>query len=623
MTSRPRPTTRPTPRRRSRFSLGDEDRQSALILGAFVAVIVLLVVLLLGAWGLSYYEANLRAVANVGGLEIRPDMARDRAALMALRLDREQNRVIEARAADEIDSATAQARITQLQTQREELGFTATENLIDIIYQSQLAAEMNIVVTPDDVAAREDREMAAAERRHVRVVVIRPEVSEGAVSATFTQQREARERAEQARAELEGGRPFEEVAAEYTTVEDLPNDGDFGFISRISALDRALVERLFELDEGQVTQVIRGDDGDYRVGQLVEIRAGGGDVAFRQSVQERLSIDRYRQFMEWEIASERLQQRIMAEALEGTHGQVHLAHIRIDNVSPDDEIGGEDEDQVHYSEILFAPNDDPVEAPELDEDDPAWAEAEADAEGIADELRAIEDTTERLDRFREIARDESDNEGTAAEGGDAGAVTRDIPPSEVADILFDEQHEEETLIGPVRAENGFYLLWFHERQDPPSQRLEQLSEALDQPSIDWDALVEEFSDDAQSRDEGGQIGWWTQPMLNQIQDELGDEVFGLQVGGTTEPVGLGSSTHVFRVVERAERAVDADQARFIRTTHFEDWYSDRKDEAEDDGTIRRTDESPDEDPGADFGEGIDDLGEDFEVPGIDEGETAP
>jgi parvulin-like peptidyl-prolyl isomerase len=623
--SRLRPNTR---RRRSRFSLGDEDRQSALIIGGFVAVIGVLVLLLFGAWAINFYQTNLRPVANVGGFEISPGLARDRANLELLRITRDEDRVVEARAADELNSTQAATRLQELATRRDELRFTATESLIDIIYQSQLAAEMNISVSDEEVAQREAREMSGMERRHVRLIAIEPETSEGATGPTFGQQRAARDRANQAHAQLEQGVPFEQVEAEYSNAEGLPDGGDLGFISRFNPIDFALLNRLFELEPNQTTQVIRGQDGNYYVGQLVEIRPGTDDQVFRSRVQERLSLDTYRQFLAWEIAAERLEQRIMAEALEGTHDQVRLAHIRLDNVSPDDEIGGEDEDQVRYSEILVAPNDDPIEAPELDENDPAWDEAQQEVEQYADELRAIEDETERLERFREIAREESDNEGSAAEGGDAGAVTRDIPPSEVADVLFDQQHEEETLIGPVRAENGFYLLWFHERLAPPAERLEQLRQALDQPTVDWDALVEEYSDDTQSRDEGGEIGWFTQAMLNQIQDEVGDTVFELDTGGISEPIGLGNSTHVFRVVERAEREIDADMARFVRgqpglgNSHFDNWYADRKDEAETDGTIRREGEDEDTDPGIDFGEDFgEDPGIDFgEEPGIDEGE---
>jgi parvulin-like peptidyl-prolyl isomerase len=610
MTSRLRPTTR----RRPRFSLGDEDRQGALVVAAFAVVVGLLIVLLVGAWALSFYQTNLRPVANVGGYEISPGLARDRGNLLNLRITREKNRVLEARTADEIDSQAAAARLQELSTQDEELQFTAVENLIDIVYQSQLAAEMNLTPTDEEVVQREAHEMSGVERRHVRLITIEPEVSEGATGATFRQQREAREQANSARAELLAGTPFDQVHARYSNDDDLPEGGDLGFISRANGLDATLRNRLFELEAGEVSEVIRGQDGDYRVAQVVEVRTGAEDPGFRADLEQRLSIQNYRHFLAWEIASERLQARIMGDALNGTHEQVRLGHIRIDNVSPADEIGGEDEDQVHYSEILFSPDDDPIEAPNLAEDDPAWEVARQEAEAALAELRAIEDETARLDRFREIAREDSDNEGTGDEGGDAGPVTSDIPPSEVAEVLFDQQHEPEMLLDAVRAENGYYLLWFHERLDPPSERLEQLTQALAQAEVDWAALVTEYSDDVQSRDEQGEIGWWTQSMLNQIDDELGDDVFQLPVEGIHEPVGLGSSTHVFRVFERAEREIDADQARFIRTSHFEDWYSDRKDEAEQDGTIRRTDDEPDEDPGTD-------LGEDFELePGIDEGE---
>ncbi|HWH37612.1 MAG TPA: peptidylprolyl isomerase [Candidatus Limnocylindrales bacterium] len=610
MTSRLRPTTR----RRPRFSLADEDRQTFLVNVAFIGVIILGLLILVGAGALAYWEANLRPIANVGGVELRPDLVRDRQNLLLLRLNREENQIVQARAEDEIDSATAAQKINDVATRREELGFTAEEDLIDIIFKSQLAAQMGITVSAEDLAQREAEELSGVERRHVQVIVIQPETSEGAVGPTFAQQRAALERAEQARAALAAGQAFEDVAEQYNDDDTLPNGGDLGFITRANALETTLRQRLFQLAEGEVTPVLRGDDADYRIGRVVEIKPGGDDPTFRTEIEQRMSIERYRQFLEWEIAAERLERQVMQEALDATPEQLRLAHIRLENVLPDEDIAGDDEDQVSYSEIVYAPNDDMTTAPELDEDDPAWGEAEAEAEAAADELRAIEDQAERLERFREIAREISDNETTAVDGGEVGAVERDIMPSDIGDLLFDQQHGDETLLGPVRADAGWYLVWFHERRDPPSQRLEQLRQAIQQPGPDWEALVTEYSDDTQSRDGGGEIGWWTQSMLNQISEGLGDDLFELAVNAIHEPVGIGNSTHVFKVLERDSRPIDADQARFIRSSHFEEWYSDRKDQAEQDGTIRRADEVPDggEDPGFDEGgDGLEDPGGDL------------
>ncbi|CAN5690313.1 hypothetical protein BH23CHL7_BH23CHL7_13870 [soil metagenome] len=586
--------------------MGDEDRQTFLVNVIFVGIIVLGLLVLVGVGVMAYYNANLRPIASVGGVELRPDMQRDLQSLSLVRLQREENRIIQARAEDEIDSATAQLKIGQVSTQRQELDFSAEENLVDIVFKSHLAAGLGITISADDVAQRETQEFATVERRHVQVIAIEAETSEGAIGPTFAQSRAALERADEARLALVGGQPFAELAEQYNDDDELRNNGDLGPITRANALEPALLDRLFDLEAGDVSEVIRGDDGNYRFGRVVEIQPGSPDPTFKSEVEQRLSVDRYRQFLEWEIAAERLERQIERDAFEATPDQVRLAHIRLDNVLPDEEIAGDDEDQVHFSEIVFAPGDSMEDAPGLDAGDPAWADAQAEADAVAAELRAIEDSTARLDRFREIAREDSDNEGTATDGGDAGSLDRETVQSEIEVVLFDGEHEPETLIGPVRTEAGWYLLWFHERKDPPSQRLKQLEAAIAQANPDWPALVTEYSDDTQSRDDEGDIGWWTQSMFNQLEDGLGDDIFELPVGAIHEPVGIGNSTHVFRVQEHATRAIDADQARFMRAGFFEDWYSERKDEAEQDGTIRRAEEPLDDDdgdlPGVDVGE---------------------
>lgn len=589
-----------------------------MVNAAFVGVIVALLVLLGGAAAWTYYEANLRPVANVGGVEIRPDMVRARQALLHLRLDREERRLVDAVTAGDITSAAAGQRGQEIASRRQQVGVLAEGGLIDIIFQSQLAAEMGIVPSDEEIDQRQQRDLAGAERRHVQVIAIEPEVSEGAVFPTFRQQSVARERAEEALAALEAGRPWEEVAAEYSTDENAQSAGDLGFIGPVHTLDQFTIDALFQTPVGETTNLIRGDDSTYRIGRVVEVQAAGEDFTYADAVRSRVSEERHRQFIAWELASERLSRQVTDEALAATPEQLRLAHIRIENVQPGEEPGEDDEDQIHYSEILYSPNDDPITAPDLDENDPAWEPAREEAEAAVAELLAIEDTAQRLERFREIAREHSDNDITAPDGGDAGAVSRDIPPSEVGDALFDTAHDEDTLIGPVRAENGYYLLWFHERRDPPAIRLQQLVDALGQPGADFAALVGLYSDDEQSREEGGDIGWWTREMLNEIQDELGDTLYGLQAGGTSEPIAIGENTHLFHVVRHEARAIDADQARAIRLNAFSSWYSERKSEAERQGIIVRPGQPPEDDedlePGLDFG---DEFGDDF---GIDFGE---
>jgi parvulin-like peptidyl-prolyl isomerase len=592
MTSRLRPATR----QRRRLSLGDEDRRTFLVNAGFAAVIGGLVVLLIGAFAWTYYEQNLRPVARVGNVELRPDMVLDRLELLRLRIDREQRRLRQAVVDGEIDTAIAAQRTQALQAELDELEAQSEEGLIDLIFQAQLAAERDITISEADIDARLAEESAGVERRHVHVIAVEPETTDDELGPTYSERNAARERAAAALAELAAGRPFAEVAAEYSTDPSAANGGDLGLISRSNSLDETLLEEAFKLAEGGTTDVVRGQDATYRIAHVSQVQLAAQEQGFLNDVLDQVSRERYRQFLGWEVAADRLRESVIAELLGGAVEQLHLAHIRIDTA---DETGDEpNEGEVYYSEILFAPNDRPEDAPDLPADDPAWAAAEADAEAFHEELMAIVDPLQRLERFRAIAREVSDSSITAADGGDAGFVTRGLLPEEVAVALFDTEHQPDTLLEPVRSESAWYLLWFHERRKSPTERLADLQAALAQPDADFAALVTEYSDDEQSRDDGGDIGWWTRAMLDQVDAELADKLYALAAPAVSEPVELGNATHVFKILEKTQRDHDADQVWFLRSDAFESWYSDRKDEAEANDVIVRADEV--DDPGIDI-----------------------
>jgi parvulin-like peptidyl-prolyl isomerase len=588
MLSRLRPSTR------RRFSLADEDRRTFLVNLAFAGVIVGLVVLLVGVAAWTYYVQNLRPVASVAGVEIPPGMVTDRFELAELRITREEARLRQAVTDNEIDPTTAQQRSQQLQAELDELQASAEESLIDLLFQEHLARDRGITVTPADIDARLAEELAGVERRRVQMIIVEPDAADPD-APTYGEREAARLRAEEALRELNSGASFAEVAREYSTDQVTAPDGELGVISSSNPLDDTFRGDLFDLEQGETTDVIRGADGAYRIGRVTEIMPGGEERRFLDDVLERMSMERYRQFLAWEISADRLRDNLAEELLGGAVEQLRLSHIRIDTTA--EASDEEDEGEVHYSEILVAPNDEPDDAPELPEDDPAWAAAEQEAQEIFDELNAIIDIGQRQERFRALAREKSDSLITGEDGGDAGFVGRDLLPEEVGNALFDEELEADQLLGPVRDENGFYVLWFHERREPAAKRLADLKAALEQPDPDWSELVAEYSDDDQSRDEDGDIGWWTRAMLDQVDADLADKLFVLSGGDISPAIELGNSTHVFLIAEDTQRELDADQRWFLRNDAFEMWYGDRKEEAEDSGVIRRADEE--DEPGVD------------------------
>ncbi|HSH22272.1 MAG TPA: peptidylprolyl isomerase [Candidatus Caenarcaniphilales bacterium] len=594
MTSRLRSITRP---RRSTYT-HNEDRQQFLVTALFAGVIGLVVVILVAAVALWYYNENLRALARVGAVEIRPELPRARAALLLERIDREEGRLREAQTRGEIDAATMEQRIQELRNEANEIGTLAVEGLIDLIYQSQLAAERGITVTDGDVDNRMADELSSPEKRRVLAIFVEPEASDDEEGPTLEERRAGLERAQEALAAIESGRSWADVAAEYSSDPSGDAGGEYGIVSESGPLDPAWTEALFALPEGGTTGVIAGSDGIYRIGRVTEILPGQEEPVLRDNILERMSLDQYRQFLRYEETAERLREQVVADATTGTVEQLRLAHIAVEGTQPtgDDEA---DEGEVHYSEIVYAPGDDVVTAPDLPEDDPQWAAAQAEAEATAAELRAITDPEQMAQRFAEIASAESDSPLSAEEGGDAGFVSRGLLPDKVAEALFDTEHQPEELIGPIRDEAGYYVLLFHERRGAPAERLQEVVDALAQPDADFAAIAAKYSD-GEEADEGGELGWFSREMLNA---ELVDKLFALEAGGVSEPIELSDGHHVFKVLEKGQRALDPDQITLLRGNAFERWYDPLKKEAEDQGVIVRHASVQQEnlDPGLDQG----------------------
>jgi len=117
--------------------------------------------------------------------------------------------------------------------------------------------------------------------------------------------------------------------------------------------------------------------------------------------------------------------------------------------------------QVRAAHIMYSPNHDPRAAKDLPLSDPAWAVAEAAADRAAASLRAISDPVARETVFAALATKESDDDGSAQQGGDLGAITRGDMVESFGDPLFDlESPRPGDIIGPVRTDFGWHVIMY-------------------------------------------------------------------------------------------------------------------------------------------------------------------
>jgi parvulin-like peptidyl-prolyl isomerase len=595
MTLRARTTKPASIRTRLRRQLEGEERQQAAVTALFIGLIGLVVLILIGAIALAWYNDNLRPLARVGSVEVGPQLFRNRIALEQWRINTEGNRLTTAQINGEIDQATLSAKTGELEQRREALATTGLDDFVDEIYQSQLAPAEGVNVADADIDARLADELAAPEKRHAYIIEVKPEAGDGEDAApSIAAQHTALEKAQDALAAIESGRDFADVAREFSTADSAANGGDLGLISKVAAPDQAWAEEVFELDLNGTTPVIRGADGSYRIGKVTEIQAAGEQAGLRDELFNAVPEPQLRDLLRYEVAADQLSDKITQAALTATPNQANLAIIYIEGQFSDEQANADGE--VDYSEIVFAPNDDLDIAPELPAEDAAWTKAQQDAQAVFDELNALTGD-ERKDKFAEIAAAQSDSP-TKEDAGAVGFVTSDIPPEAIATELFDKEHQAGDLIGPIRGEAGYYVLQFNEHRDSPEKRVETVKNLLAQPNSDFGAIAREWSDGPEAED-GGQIGWLTE---DQLDESLRDTVFALEPGGVSDVVELAGEHYFVKVIDKGTRPLDPDQVPDIRANAFTDWYQPKKDQAKTDGTIVIAGETEDEtelEPGSD------------------------
>jgi parvulin-like peptidyl-prolyl isomerase len=582
MSIRTRPVKRSRRARLSRLFEG-EERQQLVVTIVFILAIIAVLLILLGTVALAWYNDNLRPLANVGGVEIGPQQLRDYEALETWQINRDLNRLTQAQVDGTIDPTTAGTLSQDLNTQGSNLTSDALTPLVDLVYQSQLAPAQGISVTDQDIDQRLATETAAPEQRHVLAIVIAPQAADATTGPTTAEQKAARDQAQAALDAINSGQSFADVAAQYSTDPSAQNGGDYGVVEKGMVLDTDWGDALFALPQGGTTGIILGTDGSYRIGRVTEITPGAEVPGAREDLFAHVSEAAARQLLGYQIGAERLHDKIVADALAQTPEQAHLATIYIDGLDTGDP--SEADGEIHYSEIVFAPNHDETTAANLAADDPAWATALQDANNALADIQAETDPATRETTFGRLASELSDD-ATKSQNGDVGWMTKDLVPATLADALWGSDHAKDDVLGPIRSDEGYYLLLFQEKRASIADRLKAVQDALAQPGANFSDVADQLSEQ-QNKEPGGDLGWWIKDdLLSQTQDStFTDTVFGLDVGQVSDPLELGNGHFFIKMEEKGPRALDADQASAARATAFDNWYSSQLNNAKANGTV--------------------------------------
>jgi parvulin-like peptidyl-prolyl isomerase len=575
MTFRAKPVVK-----RSRNPLDSPDRRTLLTNVAFALVIVAAVAILVAAVLFNWYSTHLAPVGSVSGQTITKDQLNDRVTIEGWRLTEQQRRIQNLVAAGRMTQAQAESAAQILQSQAQNLQGLALERIIDNRIQADLAAEEGISVTDADVDAKLVEEATTPAGRHLWVIEVQPAITDGEVAPTSAQIAEARAKATDARADIEGGQKWEDVAKTVSTdVATRDQGGDLGWVARDDrSLDEALVAAAYELEANGMTDVIEGEDGIFRIGRVTEIQDEKVDELFQTKMQnEGIDLAKYREVVRGDVVRTKLEEKIVAEVSKpGPQRRVAELFIPTGDVEMP-------ETAVKVRHILYAPDDtvpDSASSP-LPTDDPAWAKAQEEAQA------AFEKLTAEPEGFDEIARAESDETAALGTTGSGGKLPGYIAPGdtnyvpEFVEAVSKPGLKDGQVLEPFRTDFGWHVvqIMYHA---PDRAAMDKLKAEADS-GADFAQLARDYSEDRETSGSGGDLGWVAR---GQLDKRYVDAIFAAPVGKTSDVVAIADGNqqedglHLFKVFEEEERTPEGRQLEDLKANAFGDWYAEKKDALE-------------------------------------------
>ncbi|MGQ9560960.1 MAG: foldase protein PrsA [Candidatus Oleimicrobiaceae bacterium] len=187
-------------------------------------------------------------------------------------------------------------------------------------------------------------------------------------------------------------------------------------------------------------------------------------------------------------------------------------------------------------------------------------------------LQRMEEVKGRLaagEDFAEVARQMSDDPGSAQRGGDLGFMQRGDFVREFEEVAFSLEPGQRSDV--VETQFGFHLIELMERrgekvrvrhilvalgttkedEKAAAERIKELYRQL-QEGADFATLAKEQSEDETTASAGGHLGWFEIDQLRETAPEFVTALRGLQPGGITEPFRTKYGFHILKVLNRRE-----------------------------------------------------------------------
>jgi len=557
---------KPVVKRTSRPAWEAQDRRNFYLNLGFGLIVVLAIIILAVAAGLTFYNDHFASVGSVDGQSITKDQLRDRVLVDGWRLNESDQRIRTANVAGHLTDAAATAATQQNAQQRQQIASVSLERLIDTTLQAKLAASEGVTVTPADIDAELQVEATTPEGRHAWMIAVAPVIDLGSIGPTDAQKATAKATADQALKDLTAGRTWEEVAKTVSTdAATAAQGGDLGWIGANDAsADEAFVKAVFAAPVNTPTAVVEGSDGIFRIGRVTEIQASSVDAAYQAQIQnDGVPLDLYRSVVAGDVRHQKLQDKIVADVT-GPGPQRRVSEIYVSE--PDPGLGP---DAVKVRHILYSPNGDPSNASTVPDTDPAWATAAALATATYVKLQ----TSPNL--FDAIARKESNEtqaQGPTGSGGKLpfldsnSSVDAAFKAAILATGLKDGQ-----ILAPVKSAFGWHVIqiMYHGTEAAHMAALKSQADA----GADFGLLARDNSV-APSAGIGGDLGWIAK---GQLGDQLIAAIFATPIGKVSDVVTVsGDGLYLFKVIAEEPRTPEGRQLDQLTSTAFSKWYDAKK-----------------------------------------------
>ena len=340
----------------------------------FGVTVVVAVVLLLVAFGVSWYSDHLAAAGSVNGQTITRDAFRKQFAINAFRNDYQNRRIRTLLTAGHLRTADAQARQSILQQRSQQAATISLEQLVDGDVMAQLAqpAERDRHRRrrrrpprrrgdhPGAAPRLDDRGRAGARRR------ARPS---SPTEAEGGREGEGRPGARRPQA----GKDWETVAKAVSTDPTKAQGGDLGFIDKDAALDQPFVDALVAAAPNTPTAVDRGR------GRHLPDRAGhrhrGAGRSTRptrnRSQDAGIDLADYREALRRDVLRTKLSDAVLAGYLAASPQR------EVSEIWQQEGQSESGEGAIRVRHILYSPNDDPSAASTVAADRPRVGQGRA------------------------------------------------------------------------------------------------------------------------------------------------------------------------------------------------------------------------------------------------------